>query len=302
MMLYSKVIAYLLVFFIIISFNNLAIADDSVLLEIEDPVNDDYGPGTYQYPTNEAFQEKGLFDIRFLSIASIGEKYRFKMVFSNLTDPWRSKLGFSLPLVEIYIGKEGSGITELYKEGANIQLDPDYPWHTLLKMTGWWVRVYKPEDRNDEEDIWNAENHPADLNVEDIEFEVKGNTITFDINKEIIGDLENAHLYVLVGSYDPFGPDNFRTITGEVDSWHFSDLSRDNLEYAPRVLDILLPEGIDQAELLADFAEDYPTVVPIRIKVKSSKTIYIPYIFLFLLIFVLAFFVLNKKPFISNNK
>ncbi|MFP4015558.1 MAG: glucodextranase DOMON-like domain-containing protein [Halanaerobiales bacterium] len=303
MKLYSKVSAYLLVFLFIFSFTNLAIADDSVLLEIEDPAYDDYGPGTYRYPTNEAFQDKGLFDIRYLSIRNSGDdEYQFKMVFSNLTDPWRSKLGFSLPLIEIYIGKQGSGITELYREGANINLHPDYPWSTLLKVSGWWVRAYKPEDRNEEENIWDAENHPADLGVQDINLDVKANTITFDINKEIIGDLENAHLYVLVGSYDPFGPGNFRTINDEVDSWHFFDLNQDNLEYAPRVLDIILPEGADQAAILADFSEDYPTVVPIRIKVKSPKAIFIPYVFIFLLLFALVFFVWNKNPFISNNK
>ena len=286
--------------FFLFFFNNPAIAEDIVLLEIDDPLNDDYGPGTYQYPTDEAFQEKGLFDITSFSISRSGEKYRFKLVFANLTDPWGSKFGFSLPLIEMYIGKRGSGITELYKEGANIKLDPNFPWSTLLKISGWWVRLYKPDDMNREENIWDAEINPADL--EDVELNVSGNTIIFYLNQEIVGDLENAHIYLLIGSFDPFGPDNFRTIKSDTNSWNFSDLTSDSLEFAPRVIDIVLPVGTEQSRILANFEEDYPTVVPIKIGKELNNIIFIPYLFFIVILLALALFVMNKKPPVRNNR
>jgi len=299
MKLSCKVTFYLIIVLFLL-FNNLALAEESIILEVDDQLNDDYGPGTYQYPTDKAFQGEGLFDITSFSISRIGEKYRFNLSFVNLTDPWRSKYGFSLPLIEIYIGKKGTGISELYKEGANINLDPDYPWSTLLKISGWWVRAYTPEDMNKDEDVWDAENNPADL--EDINMNVKGNTISFLINEDIIGTLEGAHVYVLIGSYDPFGPDNFRTINSDMNSWNFSDINNENLEYAPRVIDILLAEGIDQTKLLSDYTEDYATIVPIKIKSKENKILYLPYAMLLVMLLFLGIFVMNKKPPVSNNK
>jgi len=295
----SKVTFILIIVFFLI-FNNLALAEESIILEVDDQLNDDYGPGTYQYPTDKAFQGEGLFDITSFSISEVGEEYRFNISFANLTDPWRSKYGFSLPLIEIYIGKKGTGISDLRKEGANVNLDPEYPWSTLLKISGWWVRAYTPEDINNEEDVWDIENNPADL--EDLDLEVKDNTISFVINKDIIGDLKDAHLYVLVGSYDPFGPDNFRSINSDKNSWSFSDISNDNLENAPRVIDILLAEGIDQTEILSEYTEDYPTIVPIKVQSKVNSVLYLPYAMLLVILLLLGLIVMNKKPPVSNNK
>ncbi len=295
----SKVTFILIIVFFLI-FNNLALAEESIILEVEDQLNDDYGPGTYEYPTDKAFQGEGLFDITSFSISEVGEEYRFNISFANLTDPWRSKYGFSLPLIEIYIGKKGTGISDLRKEGANVNLDPEYPWSTLLKISGWWVRAYTPEDINNEEDVWDIENNPADL--EDLDLEVKDNTISFVINKDIIGDLKDAHLYVLVGSYDPFGPDNFRSINSDKNSWSFSDISNDNLENAPRVIDILLAEGIDQTEILSEYTEDYPTIVPIKVQSKVNSVLYLPYAMLLVILLLLGLIVMNKKPPVSNNK
>ncbi len=298
MKLSSKVTFYLII--VLLLFNNLAIAEEGIILEIDDPLNDDYGPGTYKYPTDKAFQGEGLFDITSFSITRVSEKYRFDLSFANLIDPWGSIHGFSLPLIEIYIGKKGTGILELYKEGANIKLHPDYPWSRLLKISGWWVRAYTPEDMNKEEDVWGAENNPADL--DDIELNVKNNTITLYINEEIIGDLEGAHLYVLIGSFDPFGPDNFRNINSGINSWNFINTNNDNLKYAPRVIDLVLAEGIDQTKILGDYSEDYPTIVPIKTKTKTNTVLYFPMAIFLIMLLLLGLFVMNKKPPVSNNK
>lgn len=299
MKLNSKVLTFVSILFIVLSYFSLpSNAQGNILLELEDPLNDDYGPGTYGYPTNEAFQGEGLFDISYFSIRDMGDKYQLNFTFQNLIDPWNSKYGFSLPLIELYIGEKGTGSTDLYREGANIRLDPRYPWSRMLKISGWWVRTYSPEDTNEEADLWDVENNPA--NVKDLTVDVKDNNIIIQINKELIGDLVNAHVYILVGSYDPFGQDHFRDITNDASSWYFSDLTNESLEYAPRVLDIILPANLDQKKVLGDFAEDYPLVSPINITPTNKTIIYLPPIVLGLLI--LAYFIMNKIYPLSNNK
>lgn len=273
-------------------------AQGNIIFEVEDPLNDDYGPGTYLYPTNEAFHGEGFFDITYFSIEDMGKKYRLNFTFQNLNDPWNSKYGFSLPLIQLYFGKKGSGSVDLYQEGANIRLDPRYPWNRLLKISGWWVRAYTPEDNHDSLDFWDVENNPA--NIEDALVEVKDNQISIQLAKEIIGDLENAYVYILVGSYDPFGQDHFRDLKNSLSTWYFSDSGNSNLKFAPRILDVILPAHLDQKEVLSNFAEDYPVILPLIITPPAKTVIYFPILVLALLI--LVFFIVNKFRPKSYNK
>lgn len=288
--------------FIISVFNtDLVTAEPVILLEIEDPAGDDYGPGAYKYPGHEDFSEEGLFDIRCFSILDLGEQYEFNFLFEKINDPWHSKYGFSLPLIEIYIGKSGMGSSELFREGANIKLDYRYLWSTMLKISGWWVRAYRPEDRlTQEENFWDVENHPAD--IKNVVVAVEGNNIRVVIDKEVVGELQSSHFYILVGSYDPFGTDNYRDISKSPSPWYFLDTSNKNLEYAPRVLDIILPTGMDQKEVLGNFEDGYPVIVPIKVSNSSKTSLYILFVLAALILLVIAFFIMNNKTPLSNNK
>ncbi len=288
-------ILMLLPFFIQVT----AAAEGNMIFTIEDPVNDDYGPGTYSYPTHEIFQGDGLFDITNFSIYDEDSDYLLSFEFSRLTDPWQSKFNFSLPLIQLYIDNQKGGSTQLFKEGANVKLDPGHPWNVLLKISGWWVRVFSPDDRNQEIDFWDVEENPWDVN--EARLEVKNNNILLWIDKELIGPLENSYIYLLVGSFDPFGPDYFRTIDREESSWTFTDSGHENLGKAPRVLDILLPPGLDQTRVLSSFDDDYPLIYPLKIKDSGAiNYFYTPYLSLIMVIII--FLVMNKKKFFRDNK
>lgn len=195
------------------------------------------------------------------------------------------------------------GSSELFREGANVRFDYRYLWSKMLKITGWWVRAYRPEDRFiREENFWDVENHPAD--VKDAVVTVEGNNIKVVIDKEVVGELIDSHLYILVGSYDPFGADNFRDISKKPSAWYFYDSSDRDLEYAPRVLDIILPAGMDQKEVLGDYEDGFPLITPIKISSPGKSKIHtIDIIALVLLIFLVVLFMImyNKTP-LSNNK
>jgi len=292
---------FFFLFIISVFSTDLVTAEPVIILEIEDPAGDDYGPGTYIYPGHEAFSEEGLFDIRYFSILDLGEQYEFNFLFEKIIDPWHSKYGFSLPLIELYIGRKGMGSSELFREGANVSLDYQYLWSTMLKISGWWVRAYKPEDRmNREDDLWDVENNPADL--KDVLVDVKENNIRVVIDKEVIGELKGSHIYILIGCYDPFGADNFRDISKAPSPWYFYDTSDKNMKYAPRVLDIILPDGMDQKEVLGDFEDGYPVITPVKIDSSSNSFTYLLFILLVLILLVIAFFIMNNKTPLSNNK
>jgi len=232
-------------------------AEYDVIFNHRDAEKDDFGPGTYQYPQNEIFQNKGnLFDIRVFSILESDNDYLFKFNFSNLTDPWNGKYGFSLPLIELYIDNgQGGSRTPFYK-GSNISFEEDFDWNKFLKISGWWVRLFNPDSK--EEAVFNlneiSEKDPYQSDT--AELTVENNTISLKISKSELGSLENSKFVLLIGSFDPFGYDHFRSFTEEKSYWQLSVKTELDINKIPRVMDILVPEGRSQRAILTEeFAE-----------------------------------------------
>ena len=74
-------------------------------LTYTDPPGDDFGPGTYTYPTHADYR-RGSFDLRSLEVKAKGSKVEFRVTLSApITDPWDSKSwdgnGFSLQMVQV---------------------------------------------------------------------------------------------------------------------------------------------------------------------------------------------------------
>lgn len=276
-------------------------AEEGILFQISEPVGDDYGPGTYRYPSNKVFEETGLFDITNLVIKEKKDKYFFEMEFKKIIDPWKSKYGFSLPLIEIYIDNKPGGLNKLIREGANVELNPDNHWNVLLKISGWWVRAYYADKPDQDENIWKTEENPHD--VQDVTVKTDGNKIEVILPKEIIGELYKANIFFLVGSFDPFGPDHYRKIENKISSWSFADpdLTEDDLSYAPRVIDIILPPDKEQEKILANFKGQYPHIYPVTIKSNVEYSISIQLIVISIIILALVLLV-YKKYVIRNNK
>ncbi|MGM0470862.1 MAG: glucodextranase DOMON-like domain-containing protein, partial [Bacillota bacterium] len=58
------------------------------LVQFDDPSGDDYGPGTYIYPTNEHFApHQQLFDLLEFRVDQKEGKYRFNFKFGAITNP-----------------------------------------------------------------------------------------------------------------------------------------------------------------------------------------------------------------------
>ncbi|WP_461866670.1 glucodextranase DOMON-like domain-containing protein [Thermococcus sp.] len=205
------------------------------VVEIKDPVGDDHGPGTYTYPTDKVFNQKGLFDLTDVKIKEGTTKYVIEFYFKNLGgNPWNGPNGFSLQIIEAYFDFKEGGNTKAIKEakngpGSNVQLDPNHPWDAAIRVFGWGSKLLLPDGKTVDVKA------KADLDK---------NVIIVEIPKDYLKINEDTYMSVLVGSQDGFGVDNWRAIAPKAEQWKGGGADTDAVVagVAPRVYDLLVPE------------------------------------------------------------
>lgn len=201
-----------------------------IYFSAEDPERDDNGPGTYIYPRDPAFAPyEGLFDLLAFKVWSDGgENVYFDVTIKTVTNPWQAPEGFIHPVIHIYIVTGRGESTEPVNEGPRVIFSPQDPWEFCVTGIGWEnSAVYHPAVTGQwQETPINALYLPEE------------NLIRLPVSKTIIGiPGKNWRYYVLIGSYDGFGPGFFREIKKEPDDWFFGGGG----EGDPRVIDMLAP-------------------------------------------------------------
>lgn len=115
-------------------------------LIVDDPVGDDYGFGTYTYPTDPVF-ERGIFDLKRLRITQEGRDLMFRIdLHGPISNPWNSPSGLSLQTFDIYIDRDpgrGTGRRALL-EGRNAALPEGDGWDIALWIEGWHQETLMP--------------------------------------------------------------------------------------------------------------------------------------------------------------
>ncbi|MBI3961126.1 MAG: hypothetical protein HY335_00100 [Deinococcus sp.] len=84
----------------------------SASLLLEDPSGDDYGAGAFRYPLEASFQA-GVLDLRGLELEETAAGTQFTVWLSRLANPWEAPLGFSHPLIQLYLDLAAGGRTDL---------------------------------------------------------------------------------------------------------------------------------------------------------------------------------------------
>lgn len=212
------------------------VGQERIVWEADDPEGDDHGPGTYVYPTNPAFAPfAGIFDLTGFKVSCDDENVYFDTELVRITNTWNAPEGFSHQLINIFIDTTpGAGRTDTLKEGAFVSFMPQYAWDVKIKIMGWGgSRVYLASDDD-------ASGGRTDgLSVEALP---NGKTVRATVSQAVIGEpLDSWKYYVLVGSQDGYGLDNFRPVMGEAGPWVFGGGS--DLNINPNVIDILAPEN-----------------------------------------------------------
>jgi hypothetical protein len=120
------------------------ISNVEVVLEVEDPIGDDHGPGTYSYPTDGVFTA-GSYDISRFQLGTEGEDYVFNFeVVAPIQNPWGSPRGLSIQTFDVYIDTdpgEGTG-SRLLIPGRNAALPEGNGWEYAVTIEGWDPAIY----------------------------------------------------------------------------------------------------------------------------------------------------------------
>jgi carbohydrate-binding DOMON domain-containing protein len=115
----------------------LAAAASAQQVTFKDPTGDDNGPGKYKYPTDTVYKA-GSFDLTQFSVKKSGDKVDFEVTLnSNLEDPWKMGVGFSVQMVMIFIDqdhKEGSGNTDGLP-GLYVKFAPADAWEKAVILS-----------------------------------------------------------------------------------------------------------------------------------------------------------------------
>lgn len=234
-----------------------------VVAEFTDPEGDEYGPGSYTYPKDPAFEPfKGLFDVLKVRVLENEEAFVFQFWFGEMTNPWNAPKGFSHQLINIYLDTKPGGRTDTYHEGARVMFDPAHPWDYFVKAAGWpsYGQFFATSEGEEIPDAVIVEADPGEKLI---------NVIVLKKHLQLTG--EEFYSYFLIGSQDGYGPDNFRPVTREAGQWTLGGYPEDAGDYGTYVVDVVLPEGLDQRAVLSSYdvsRKRFPTVYPLKIPLK----------------------------------
>ena len=221
-----------------------------VIAEFDDPEGDDFGPGHYEYPETDQIPE-GQLDLAGVRIEEADEEFRFAFEFhEDQINPFGGELGLSHPLIHVYFNDPDTdeGAIEA-REGVNAEFEAPYQHRLVLDPhpSADAPRVERPDGSIATDEI-------------DIEFDAEEDprTIHSQVEKGPIEYLPEGSMAVLVMSHDGYGEGNVRNVATEAGEWSFGGARNEN---APRVIDLLTPEGVDNEAALA-YDEDSRAQIP----------------------------------------
>ncbi|MCL4439527.1 MAG: hypothetical protein M1609_02720 [Firmicutes bacterium] len=229
---------------------------EQVIFTMDDPKGDDRGPGTYKYPIDSIFDpKKELFDLTQFSFSTKRNNYYFDMTFPRVTNPWGASEGYSHTLIEIYISDDsGTGRIEPFIPGANVLFDLNNPWRYLIKVVSFnKTAVY-----------WSSDYDGAQGRNRGVSSKLQPDqkTIRVGVPKVLLpGDPLKWKYYVLVGSQDGSGPDNFRVVKAVYGQYNFGGGT--DTDYSPNVIDMLAPAK-EQQKMLGSFSVTKRTQATIK--------------------------------------
>ena len=120
-----------------------SLGNTTLVLEVQDPIGDDDGPGTYEYPTDGVFPE-AVFDVDYFSVGydDLNLVLTFEFV-GPVENSWGSPNGLSVQTLDVYIDTdpgEGNG-ARILMPGRNAALEEGFGWEYAVWAEGWTPQV-----------------------------------------------------------------------------------------------------------------------------------------------------------------
>lgn len=217
--------------------------EGTLVFRMEDPEGDDYGPGTYTYPTNEVFPP-GVFDLTEFEVYETESDVVFHVQFAGPIDNvWNSPNGLSVQTVDIYIDTDrvpGSGSTEALA-GRRVRVAPESAWEYAVWVEGW------------NEKLFTADGTETNANVRAVTDPIH-RRLTIQVPKSAVGEPEPHWGYIVLA----MGQEGFpasdslrvREVMAVAQEWRFGG-GHDGA-FDPNVIDMLAAPG-EQEEMLSAY-------------------------------------------------
>lgn len=187
-------------------------------------MSDEKGDEGVEYPTAPFFSPgSGYFDLLHFQVSGDESDLYFDFQFATVANPWQAPEGFSHQLIDLYLDTAPGGSTETRLPGAGVTFAPEHGWEYQLRIMPWGgSALYSSKES------WPVE----------VYLLPDGKTIRALVEQKVLGvPTDTWGYYVLIGSYDGFGPDNYRQIKAQADTWHFGGKT------GSAVIDLLAPGG-----------------------------------------------------------
>ncbi|MEZ0289885.1 MAG: glucodextranase DOMON-like domain-containing protein [Sulfolobales archaeon] len=231
-----------------------------VVIDVEDPVGDDNGPGTYVYPKADVFKP-GVFDLVRFRVVDSGDKVLFETYFRELGDnPWNGPNGFCLQYTHIYIRTTRADIPSRNDTfGLNVILADNSSWHIALLLAPGWGSDPAPQGERAAIYYYNGTVVAQD-GLFKVYSDPSRNAIIAEVDKSLLFDTDNISRWVFtvaVASYDGYGPNRIRPVGVSADTWvvgagaQYAQAILFNV--APLIMDLLAPTREDQYRMLNSF-------------------------------------------------
>jgi glucoamylase len=223
----------------------------TVTLDVADPVGDDSGPGTFAYPTASAFVP-GAFDITRFQVIDAGDTVYLRTQVRDLTPTFGSPLGAQL--LDIYVRDPGATAfaTAAPYPSRNYTIAADSAWSSRIEVQGFAAPVFV--------DAAGAGRGTATVTASTaVTANQATRSILVAVPKSALGQpAANWVFTVTLHGQDGFSPDQARGFQATPQDYQFgvcapggsSALCGLPPASAPKVIDAIVPAGVDQyAEL-----------------------------------------------------
>ena len=181
----------------------------AALISLSDPVGDATGNGTLTPPSAEVYRNLAPFDLLGVTVTD-DPQLTLRIEMASLSNPFDLPLGFSLPVIEVYLSGEEQGRNELLP-GSGMQLPPGQGWEVAVRLTGEQATAYRTSSA------------PGGVETAPVSVTTNGNEL---LVRTPYPRPESPRVYAVTGLYDLFGATPWRPLERQESPWAFSSESQ----------------------------------------------------------------------------
>jgi len=214
----------------------------TTVLDVTDPTGDDNGPGTYQYPTDSAFQP-GAFDLTRFQVLSDGTTAYLRATIANLAPTFGQVDGAQLLDVYVHVPGPADTSTAAAFPSRNYTIAPSGAWSQRLEVQGFAAPVWQDASGN-------AVGTASVLALQ------SDGTITIALPEAQFGTPGTGWGFtVVLTGQDGFSSDQARAFTATPGDFTFGVCAPDvsapicsvDPGTVPKAMDVITPAGVSQA-------------------------------------------------------